>query len=68
MPRAGEDPVFSFASSGEQPFLFLPEHADYNWRDVAFLGDCDDGVQALCRELGWQDELEALPNIGTGKS
>ena len=36
------------------------------WRDVALLGDCDDGVAALAAELGWADDLEAL--IAAGKA
>ena len=28
-----------------------------NYRDALFLGDCDAGVTALCRELGWEDDL-----------
>jgi len=30
------------------------------WRDVALLGDCDDGVHAVAAALGWSDDLEAL--------
>merc|ERR1712164_153246 len=30
-----------------------------NFRDAAFVGDCDDGVLQLCDALGWRDELEA---------
>ncbi|KAK4614192.1 NAD-dependent protein deacetylase hst2-1 [Fulvia fulva] len=28
--------------------------------DVCILGDCDDGVRKLAKELGWLEELEAL--------
>ncbi|XP_033165954.1 NAD-dependent protein deacetylase Sirt2 isoform X2 [Drosophila mauritiana] len=31
-----------------------------NTRDVAFLGDCDAGVMALAKALGWDKELEQL--------
>ncbi|XP_017035669.1 NAD-dependent protein deacetylase Sirt2 [Drosophila kikkawai] len=31
-----------------------------NTRDVAFLGDCDAGVLALAKALGWEDELQKL--------
>ncbi|KAH8264039.1 hypothetical protein KR038_000958 [Drosophila bunnanda] len=31
-----------------------------NTRDVAFLGDCDAGVLALAKALGWEDELQEL--------
>ena len=44
----------------DAPFLFLPEHAMHNWRDAAHLGDCDEGVRALCGEMGWQEDLDAL--------
>lgn len=30
-----------------------------NHRNVEWLGDCDDGVRALARLLGWEDDLEA---------
>lgn len=29
-------------------------------RDVLFQGDCDEGVTALCRLLGWESELAEL--------
>ena len=38
---------------------------DERWRDVAVLGDCDDGVKALAAALGWSDEFEAI--IAAGK-
>ncbi|KAI8046560.1 NAD-dependent protein deacetylase Sirt2 [Drosophila gunungcola] len=31
-----------------------------NTRDVAYLGDCDSGVLALAKALGWEDELQQL--------
>ena len=33
---------------------------DQGTRDVLFQGDCDEGVAALCRLLGWEDELAEL--------
>eukprot|EP00051_Salpingoeca_urceolata_P018957 m.270763 g.270763 ORF g.270763 m.270763 type:complete len:794 (-) comp19317_c0_seq16:1018-3399(-) len=30
-----------------------------NFRDAIFMGDCEDGVLALCEALGWKDELLA---------
>jgi len=33
-----------------------------NTRDVAYLGDCDAGVLALAKALGWEDELQQLIN------
>jgi len=31
-------------------------------RDVALLGDCDDGVRKLAKILGWEEELDKLKN------
>ena len=31
-----------------------------NYRDVLALGDCDDGVEELCRLLGWSKDLQKL--------
>ncbi|CAM9749784.1 unnamed protein product, partial [Heterosigma akashiwo] len=31
-----------------------------NYRDVAFLSDCDRAVAVLCRRLGWEPEFRAL--------
>eukprot|EP01114_Cavostelium_apophysatum_P021493 TRINITY_DN7518_c0_g1_i1.p1 TRINITY_DN7518_c0_g1~~TRINITY_DN7518_c0_g1_i1.p1 ORF type:complete len:466 (-),score=105.57 TRINITY_DN7518_c0_g1_i1:33-1430(-) len=31
-----------------------------NYRDVAFIGDCQDGVKELAKHLGWKDELNAV--------
>ncbi|KAJ6638072.1 NAD-dependent protein deacetylase Sirt2 [Pseudolycoriella hygida] len=33
-----------------------------NYRDIALLGDCDDGVKTLISELGLTDEFEKLVN------
>ncbi|XP_030370229.1 NAD-dependent protein deacetylase Sirt2 [Scaptodrosophila lebanonensis] len=33
-----------------------------NTRDVAYLGDCDSGVEELSKALGWYDELHQLVN------
>jgi hypothetical protein len=30
-----------------------------NYRDALYEGDCDAGVQELCRLLGWDSELQA---------
>eukprot|EP00937_MAST-01D_sp_MAST-1D-sp2_P006518 g6518.t1 len=60
LPREIPHPAMAALYGLEGPFLFLPEHAAHNWRDVAHLGDCDDGVRALCAEMGWQQELDAL--------
>eukprot|EP00887_Chlorella_sp_A99_P001800 scaffold19.g1800.t1 len=30
------------------------------WRDALYLGDCDEGVRALCGLLGWEAGLDAL--------
>ncbi|XP_066282358.1 NAD-dependent protein deacetylase sirtuin-2-like isoform X2 [Branchiostoma lanceolatum] len=34
--------------------------SENNYRDVAWLGDCDDGCKALAELLGWKEELEEL--------
>ncbi|CAK8673885.1 unnamed protein product [Clavelina lepadiformis] len=34
--------------------------SDNAYRDVAWLGDCDEGCKELCSLLGWQEELETL--------
>ncbi|XP_073815249.1 sirtuin 2 isoform X2 [Musca autumnalis] len=31
-----------------------------NTRDIAYIGDCDDGCLALAEALGWKDELDDL--------
>ncbi|KAH8276338.1 hypothetical protein KR026_012268 [Drosophila bipectinata] len=38
-----------------------------NTRDVAYLGDCDAGVLALAKALGWDDELQQLIAKEKGK-
>ncbi|EDW24332.1 GL23462 [Drosophila persimilis] len=39
---------------------FLLYNRPNNTRDVAFLGDCDEGVLELAKNLGWEDELQDL--------
>lgn len=34
-----------------------PSIAHSNYRDVMYLGNCDDGVSLLCKLLGWNSEL-----------
>jgi len=29
-----------------------------NYRDVAYLGDCDDGVRKLAQLCGWEEQLD----------
>lgn len=29
-------------------------------RDIAILGDCDDGVRKLAKALGWEEEFNKL--------
>ena len=31
-----------------------------NYRDVLYLGNCDDGVAELCAMLGWTEDLQKL--------
>ena len=33
---------------------------DSNYRDVAYLGDCDDGCTKLAELLGWTEDLDKL--------
>jgi len=47
---------------------FTKVESPNNYRDVAFVGDCDDGVRELCEILGWTDELNALMNKSPQKS
>lgn len=46
------------------PFQYIGTGKDEsdtsNYRDVAHLSPCDDGVQELCKHLGWLPELDAL--------
>jgi NAD-dependent deacetylase sirtuin 2 len=50
-----EDPG-PLAASG-QAFRF---HSPDNYRDVFAQGDCDEQILALCRQLGWEQELRGL--------
>uniref|UniRef100_A0A1B0CAF4 NAD-dependent protein deacetylase n=1 Tax=Lutzomyia longipalpis TaxID=7200 RepID=A0A1B0CAF4_LUTLO len=47
--------LFTRSSAGKMEFG-MPESR----RDVAWLGDCDDGVQAIADQLGFGDELRDL--------
>lgn len=38
----------------------LQFHGADNFRDVAWLGTCDDGCRLLAEKLGWKEELEKL--------
>ncbi len=33
---------------------------DGNYRDVLYLGNCDDGTKELCKLLGWTEDLQKL--------
>ncbi|XP_046848641.1 NAD-dependent protein deacetylase sirtuin-2-like isoform X2 [Xenia sp. Carnegie-2017] len=50
--------------SGQRFSFFSGKGLDFdspkNYRDVAWLGSCDDGCLALADLLGWKDELEQL--------
>jgi len=39
------------------PFAVEASHGTSNYRDVAFIGECDAGVLELSDLLGWKDEL-----------
>ena len=38
-----------------------------NFRDAAWLGECDKGVMELAKRAGWQEELENLFKEGKEK-
>lgn len=40
------------------PFRFCGMSSCY--RDVCYIGDCDEGVRELCSLLGWEGEVEAI--------
>ncbi|KAJ1523502.1 hypothetical protein ONE63_001354 [Megalurothrips usitatus] len=53
------------AGEGDRLMNFLGmgggmDFSDKSTRDVAWLGDCDDGCQLLADKLGWGDELREL--------
>jgi NAD+-dependent protein deacetylase sirtuin 2 len=41
---------------------FAKVDSPINYRDVAYDGDCDEGVRALVDALGWTEELNAIKN------
>lgn len=47
------------------PFRFY--QMDCCFRDVVYLGDCDEGVKKLCDLIGWRSELEELYTKGRQK-
>lgn len=47
------------------PFRFY--QMDCCFRDVVYLGNCDDGVKKLCDLIGWREELEDLYTKGRAK-
>ena len=47
------------------PFRFY--QMDCCFRDVVFLGDCDEGVKKLCDLIGWRSEWEELYTKGRAK-
>ena len=47
------------------PFRFY--QMDCCFRDVVYLGNCDDGVKNLCDLIGWREELEDLYIKGRAK-
>jgi NAD-dependent deacetylase sirtuin 2 len=45
---------------------------DFKWkyglnRDVAFLGDCDEGIEKLVELLGWEKDLQKMHTKGNDK-
>lgn len=55
--KVGHSPKFSWFSSDDDVLKF---DANDNIRDVALLGDCDDGVLKLAKEFGFEDEFKEL--------
>ncbi|XP_043653518.1 NAD-dependent protein deacetylase Sirt2 [Drosophila teissieri] len=53
----GQASFVPFMDPHERSLLFDRPN---NTRDVAFLGDCDAGVMALAKALGWEEELQQL--------
>jgi len=51
-------------SSCPRVLINLEKVGDFGSRsdDVVLLGNCDDIIRDLCRELGWEEELDALWN------
>jgi len=49
---------------GTGPFKQMPEEGARDpgarYRDARFLGDCDEGVKVLSKEMGWGSDLSAL--------
>eukprot|EP00408_Alexandrium_pacificum_P065323 CAMPEP_0171167086 /NCGR_PEP_ID=MMETSP0790-20130122/7024_1 /TAXON_ID=2925 /ORGANISM="Alexandrium catenella, Strain OF101" /LENGTH=310 /DNA_ID=CAMNT_0011631905 /DNA_START=114 /DNA_END=1043 /DNA_ORIENTATION=- len=45
-------------------FRIGEEFEGRNWRDAFFEGDCDHGVEALCSELGWGEDLQRVMATG----
>lgn len=54
--KVGEAPPKMRQLGVEMGFNF----GEGNYRDVLFQGDCDAGVQELCKLLGWEKELQTL--------
>lgn len=57
--KAGEvDPIRRFLGYGKG----MSFESKHNYRDIAWLGLCDDGCKKLADLLGWGDELSQLVN------
>ena len=54
--KVGEAPPEMRQLGVEMGFNF----GEGNYRDVLFQGDCDAGVQELCKLLGWEKDLQTL--------
>jgi len=53
------DPQLAMFGLGKQGFRF---EMDNNYRDISYIGDCQEGVKKLVDLIGWTTEFEALLN------
>lgn len=64
MEKSGQaDPLMQMLGLGRG----MDFDSENNYRDVAYLGKCDDGCFELARLLGWKEELETLIKEGHEK-
>jgi hypothetical protein len=59
--HGGPKPSWPPQIGPDNGFLF---DQDDNYRDVKWIGDCDEGSRQLAVLLGWEDELDELVAAG----